>query len=180
MHRLETEKALQIKDEFLSNLSGELRAPLQKILHLSNVGALSGEEHPTENAARVRESALQLSEMIDNLLSFSTLVKNSKDDATSEQRADKSLKLSKFSRTARLRIIAVLTIALLFRLGINVDTSLGWGDTKMTREVETYERRLSDWMIEQMKAKIEQLKSAARIEELYSDALAAMKEYKGM
>ena len=34
--------------------------------------------------------------------------------------------------------------------------------------------------IDQMKAKIEQLKSAARIEELYSDALAAMKEYKGM
>ena len=149
MNRLETEKALQIKDEFLSNLSGELRAPLQKILHLSNVGALGGEEHPTENAARVRESALQLSEMIDNLLSFSTLVKSGKDDATSEQRADKSLKLSKFSRTARLRIIAVLTIALLLRLGINVDTSLGWGDTKMTREVETYERRLSDWMIEQ-------------------------------
>lgn len=33
--------------------------------------------------------------------------------------------------------------------------------------------------IEQMNAKIEQLQSAKRIEELYSDALAAMKEYRG-
>lgn len=33
--------------------------------------------------------------------------------------------------------------------------------------------------IEQMKAKIDQLKSAKKVEELYSEALAAMREYSG-
>ena len=146
-NRLQAQKALHVKEEFLKGLSKELNAPLQKILRLSNVGELGGDFNPAENAAQVRESALKLSEMLNNLFSFSNIV--SKDDKNLERRADKNLHLSKVSKTARQRIIAVLTIALIFRVGISVHTNLGWGDTKMNREVEVYEHRLSNWVVEQ-------------------------------
>lgn len=147
-NRLQAERALRAKEEFLSSLSTELRAPLQRILKLSNVGAL-GEDNPSENAARVRESAMQLSEMLDNLFSFSTIVNADDREKNLEQRAEENLHMSKVSRTARIRIIAVLTVALILRIGISIDTNLGWGDTKMAREVETYDNRLNTWLAEQ-------------------------------
>ena len=146
-NRLQAQKALHAKEEFLQGLSKELNTPLQKILKLSNIGALGSEENPAENAAQVREAALKLSEMINNLFSFSNIVNER--DKNLERRADKNLHLSKVSRTARRRIIVVLTVALIFRVGISIYTNMGWGDTKMNREVEVYEHRLSNWVIEQ-------------------------------
>ena len=49
-NRLQTEKALKVKEEFLSKLSMELREPLNRILKLSNIDALET-ENPAENAA---------------------------------------------------------------------------------------------------------------------------------
>ncbi|MBR0260482.1 MAG: response regulator [Selenomonadaceae bacterium] len=146
-NRLQAQKALQIKEEFLRGLSKELHAPLQKILKLSNVGILSGENAHAENSTQIRESALKLSDMLNNLLSFSNIV--TEQEKTLEIRAEKNLQLSKVSRTARQRIIVVLTVALIFRIGISIYTNIGWGDTKMTREVEIYEHRLSNWIVEQ-------------------------------
>ena len=145
-NRLQALKALRAKEEFLSNISKELHRPIQKILKLSNAAILGGDDNPAESAAKARECALQLSDMINNLLSFSTLVK---EDPDIDKKAEKNLHLSKVSRTARRRIIAVLTIALIFRVGISIHTNLGWGDTKMTRDVETYENRLTSWVVEQ-------------------------------
>ena len=145
-NRLQAIKALRAKEEFLSNLSKELRAPLNRILRFSAVGEFGGDTSPTESAARVRESALQLSDMLDNLFSFSNLVTEREQKSAG---IEKTEKLSDYSRKARRNIIFVLTIALFFRLGISIDTTMGWGDTKMNREVEIYEHRLSGWVIEQ-------------------------------
>ena len=146
-NRLQSEKALRAKEEFLSSLSNELRLPLQRIIKLSNVNMLSGES--SSNAANIREAALQLSEMLDNLFSFSTLTADKDDDKNFSKRADKGLQLSNVSRTARQQIIIVLTAALVLRLAISFDTNIGWGDTKMNREVEIYEHRLGNWIAEQ-------------------------------
>ena len=120
----------------------------QRILKLSNIGTLGSERKPAESAAQVREAALKLSEMINNLF-FSFLNIVNERDKNLEKRADKNLHLSKVSRTARQRIIVVLTVALIFRAGISIYTNTDRGDTKMTREVEIYEHRLSNWIIEQ-------------------------------
>ena len=141
-NRLHTQKALRVKEEFLSNLSNELRSPLRKILKVTDsddVGRFG------ENVGQVRESALQLSDMLDNLFSFSTLVTEKKTERNIEVNDD----LSQGSRTAVRRIIIVLTVALLVRLAVSVFTNVGWGDTKMNREVEVYEHILSNWVIEQ-------------------------------
>lgn len=141
-NRLQAHKALRAKEEFLSNLSKELRTPLRKILKVTDT--VDG-ERSNENVAQVRESALQLSEMMDNLFSFSTIVTEKK----AERRDSNSEHLSKGSRTAINRIIIVLTVALFVRLAVSVFTNVGWGDTKMNREVESYEHILSNWVVEQ-------------------------------
>ena len=146
-NRLDTAKALRANEKFLSRLSKDLRAPLQRILKFANADLLADGEHHNDNAARVRDSAMQMSDMLDNIFSYSTIVND--DDHRADKQVAKNLKVSEASRTARIRIIGVLTIALVLRLVISVDTNIGWGDTKMTREAELYEHRLSDWMIEQ-------------------------------
>ena len=135
-NRLQAQKALRAKEEFLSNLSTDLRAPLRRILKFTDTG---------ENAAQIRESALQLSDMLDNLFSFSTLVTEQK----TERKDTDNEHLSQGSRTAVQRIIFVLTVALLVRLVVSVFTNIGWGDTKMNREAELYEHILSNWVVEQ-------------------------------
>ena len=146
-NRLNAQKALHAKEEFLQGLSKELNTPLKNILKLSSMGASGNYESPTELSAKIREAALKLSEMINNLISFSTIVKGS--NAGLKKKSERNLRLSGLRKTPQLRVIVILTIAIFFNIGISVYTNMGWGDTKMNRSVETYEHCLSDWIVEQ-------------------------------
>ena len=141
---LQAENALKVKEEFLSRLSTELRTPLHNILNLSNEKNLS----PNETAAKVRESALKLSDMLDNLFSFSTIVSNDKKILDAKKIFHDS-ELSKVSRRARAGIIAVLTVAMILSLGICINTTINWGNTAMKGEVDAYEHQLSNWVEKQ-------------------------------
>ena len=139
------ENALRVKEEFLSRLSHELKAPLRNILDLSSTKTLESDTNPAECAAQVRESALKLSDMLDNLFSFSTIISNDKKNLSADKNfQDKEL--SKVSHYARIGIIAVLIAAMTLAFGICFSTTTSWGDTKMTREVDTYEHQLSNWI----------------------------------
>lgn len=135
------ENALRAKEEFLSRLSGELRDPLHNILNISNKGVLRMDDDPAECAAEVRESALKLSAMLDNLFSFSTIVASA-----SDEKILKDEEISKVSRYARQGIAAVLILAMLVAFGICLKTTISWGDTKMHREVDAYESQLAGWI----------------------------------
>ena len=135
---LQAEQALHVKEEFLSRLSKDLKDPLKNILQNSNVKT-------SESTAQVRESALQLSDMLDNLLSFSTIVESDKRKLEREKNFSQQ-SMATFSRNARLGIVAVLIAAMLVSLFICISTTFSWGDTKMNREVDIYENQLSDWV----------------------------------
>ncbi|MBR1858965.1 MAG: hypothetical protein IJ797_05675, partial [Selenomonadaceae bacterium] len=142
-NRLHAEQALRVKEEFLSNLSHELREPLQKILTLSNLNKMKTDVNHTENATQIRESAVQLSGMLDNLFTFSTLV------STENKNADKDnqdMKISQTSHHVRIGIISVLIVAMIFSLGVCINNIINWGDTKMNREADIYDYQLSNWI----------------------------------
>lgn len=141
---LRAENALRVKEEFLSRLSKELRDPLQNILKLSNIKTIESDANPAECAAQVRESALKLSDMIENLFSFSTIVSSQKIKNAEKNFEDKEL--SKVSRYARTGIVAVLVTGLFVAFIICVNTTISWGDTKMNREIDAYEHQLSNWV----------------------------------
>lgn len=145
---LRAENALRVKEEFLSRLSHELRNPLRRILDLSSTKTVESDADPAECAAQVRESALKLSDMLNNLFSFSTMVFSDQKKLKSEK-IFQDAELSKVSRYARTGIIAVLVCAMTLAFGICFSTTINWGDTKMHREVDTYEHQLSNWIEKQ-------------------------------
>ena len=144
---LRAENALKVKEEFLSRLSRELRDPLRNILDLSSTKTVESDANPVECAAQVRESALKLSDMLENLFSFSTIV--STDKKLSVEKFFRDEELAKVSRFARIGIITVLVVAMTLAFGICFTTTTNWGDTKMRREVDTYEHQLSNWIEKQ-------------------------------
>ena len=114
---LQAENALRIKKEFLSLLSPELKIPLQNILDLSSTQTIKNATNLEECAAQVRESALRLSEMLDNLLSFSSIISNSKKNLSDERNLQDE-ELSKVSRYARIGVISVLIVVMTLAFGI--------------------------------------------------------------
>ncbi|MBR6711801.1 MAG: response regulator [Selenomonadaceae bacterium] len=144
---LQAEKALRVKEEFLSRLSKELRDPLHKILDASSLDAIKSDAAPAEKATEVRESALKLSDMLDNLFSYSTIISTEK-KATSDKDFQEA-SLSKVSRYARKGIISVLVVAMIVAFGICLAATIRWGDTKMTREADIYEHQLYSWIEDQ-------------------------------
>ena len=141
---LRAENALKVKEEFLSRLSHELKAPLRSILDLSSTKTVESDADPAECAAQVRESALKLSDMLENLFSFSNIVSNDKRLFSDKHFQDKEL--SKVSRYARIGVILVLIVAMVLAFGICLTTTTSWGDTKMNREVDNYEHQLANWI----------------------------------
>lgn len=141
---LRAEKALQVKEEFLSRLSHDLKAPLRNILDLSSTKTVESDADPAECAAQVRESALKLSDMLENLFSFSNIV--TKDKNTIADKNFQDTELSNVSRYARIGVIAVLIVAMTLAFGICFTTTTNWGDTKLNREADNYEHQLSIWL----------------------------------
>ena len=147
-NRLKAEDALHIKEEFLSHLSRELHDPINRILKLSNADAIEHGDDPIENTAQIRESALQLLDMIDNLLSFSNITSAVK-KGTSEEKELQGVELSKASHFTRVGIIMVLIVAMTVSMGLCINTTINWGNTKMHLEVDTYEYQLNNWIAKQ-------------------------------
>ena len=145
---LQAENALKVKEEFLSRLSHELRVPLHRILEASSSEVIKSDASPADKAAEVRESALKLSDMLDNLFSFSTIVSSDKNKLTTEK-FFQDKELSKVSRYSRIGVVAVLIVAMLLAFGICLTTTISWGDTKMNREVDIYDHQLSNWIEDQ-------------------------------
>ena len=146
-NRLRSEKALRAKEEFLSNLSQELRDPLKKILTLSKSETAESTEDSAEMAAQVQESALRLSDMLDNLFSFSTLIDEESSNINSKHNG--KLEISRVSKLVRFGIIAVLIIAMSISMVLCINTTMDLGNTKINREADSYEFQLSNWIARQ-------------------------------
>ncbi len=143
-NRIKSEKALAVKEEFLSSLSGELREPLNRVLKRCDM-MISSHGGTAEDVAEIKESGIQLSEMFDNLFSLSSIVLKEK-DKNSEK---KQIELPKLSRFARNGIILILAVALVTSQIICINTTRGWGESKLVNECENYENQLSLWLTKQ-------------------------------
>ncbi|MBQ4405004.1 MAG: response regulator [Selenomonadaceae bacterium] len=141
---LQAENALRIKEEFLSRLSHELNDPLRKILDLSSTKTVNSDADPAECAAKVRESAIKLSDMLENLFSFSSMVSHEKKIDSDRKFQDNEL--SNVSKFARVGIVSVLVAAMSVAFVICLTTTVSWGDTKMNRQIDTYDNQLTNWV----------------------------------
>ncbi len=143
-NRIKAEKALEVKEEFLSGLSGELREPLNRVLKKCDI-MLSTHEGTPDDVTDIKESGIQLSEMFDNLFSFSSIVSKENEQQTQKKQID----LPRASKLARNGVVLVLVLALISAQIICINSTRGWGDSKMLNETENYENQLTQWITKQ-------------------------------
>ncbi|MDD7640872.1 MAG: cache domain-containing protein [bacterium] len=144
--RMRAEKALAVKEDFLSNLSGELRSPLKRILSSSNRKSLSLSTDLKDNMDRIQESALQLSGMLDNLFSYSGLAKRDDEPKKKMSKSDKTAAESYIGKRTRLQVTVVLILAMFLVLFFCDKMLIDLGKTRMSEEVSSYNSELIEWM----------------------------------
>lgn len=143
--RYNAENALRSREEFLSGLSDKFRIPLHNILELTAPGSMNNAEQKN-NAENIRTYAFQLSDMMDNLFSYSRIVSTNRVKKAKGRALHMSVKTQhKF----RLWIILVFIVTMLFTIFISSSLHLRWARTKMTEEANSYRYQISSWVLEQ-------------------------------
>ncbi len=143
--RYRAENALKAKEEFLSGLSGKFHNPLHKISEL-----VSSEPFKNENLRDISDSIhneiSQLSDMMDNLFSYSSIMTTNIEEKSSR----KSLHMTtKTQHKFRFWIVITFLITMLFTIFISSSLHLRWAKVKMTEEANKYSYQISSWVLEQ-------------------------------
>lgn len=136
------EGALAAKEKFLNDITGELREPLNRILSSSSRDKADTIENYDEEMSRIHAAGEKLSEMIGQILSYSSIVKTEKEESHNEKMG-LSLTMNKRFRTV---ILFVMVVVMLISLYSNISSTLRWGRELLQRETEKYEYQLSEWI----------------------------------
>ncbi|MGN0167354.1 MAG: cache domain-containing protein [Acetatifactor sp.] len=144
--RMRAEKALAVKEDFLSNLSSELKTPLNRILNSSNRKTLGMSTNLKDNIDGIQESALQLSNMLDNLFSYSGLARADEGQTKKASKSDRTEEESVIGKRIRWQVTAVLIIAMILVLFFCDRMIIDLGETRMSEEVSNYNAQLIEWM----------------------------------
>ncbi len=140
--RQKAEDALASKEAFLSGISGELKSPLKKILDISSHSGNRDMEDYEAGLAGIHEAGEKLSDMIGQILSYSSIVKKDKDEEHVEEHAIKGRMNTRF----RGLIVCVMILVMGLSLYSNVRATYGWGKAQLKSEVRAYEDQLSQWI----------------------------------
>lgn len=141
-NREKAEEALRARDEFLNGMSSNLKQPIASILNHSNP---ESETTSRESIAQVRESALKLSDMVDNLLSYSGIIITEKE----EKQKKRTGSMNGVNKRVRLAIIAVISVAMVISILLFSVSNLRLGNQQIREEANHYEDELSQWITEQ-------------------------------
>ena len=140
---LKTEEALRSREEFLSNITGELAEPLNRILERSGMDNAVRIEDVEEVMTSIHSSALSLSEMMGQIMSYKSIVASSKEQSADKAGREKTVGLDKKFRTI---ILVILLIVMILSLYTNISSSYQWGKARMENEAYRYEYQLSEWI----------------------------------
>ncbi len=146
--RFRAESALRAKEKFLAGLSDSFRAPLHNIVELTASETMNGEKLKPI-AESIRQETGQLSNMMDNLFSYSDIL-NSEDEAkkTENNAASKDFTI-KTQHKFRFIIIAVFFVTMVITILISGMLHLRWARVNMTEEANAYSHQVSSWVLEQ-------------------------------
>ena len=142
------EKALDNTEKFLSTLPEELNKPLNEIISACDRTLRQDDESPEESLRVIRESGKHLREMMNNLFSYSSILRDKGEEASRKAGTDKRDR-SVSSKYIRNGIIGILVAALLTGLILCLGTATKWGTARISREADKYNAELTQWMQQQ-------------------------------
>ena len=134
--------ALDDREKFFNNISGELKNPVNRIMVESNPENMENSIDVKENMKAIRESAMKLSGLVDNMLTYSGI-----------QNIDKKVEKKKTGHARRQSMgnLGIFVISLLV-LSIFIVGLFAWqmmdrqANSEMERNVETSSAELTNWM----------------------------------
>ncbi len=137
------EISLSSTEGFIESLGDDLRDPLNDILRISDMYSDSDE---TREAIRsIRESGNRLREKLDNLFSYSRLLKY---DDTRDIAASTKEQGARFESSRRMRngVCVILIGALVTGLVMCMVVTTRWGESRIGREADSYNEEIAVWM----------------------------------
>ncbi|MBO4416262.1 MAG: response regulator [Lachnospiraceae bacterium] len=139
------EQAFETKEEFISEITGELSEPLNRILELSGKDMIAQSDNYEAEFAKIHSSGEQLSEMIGQMMSYSSIVKTEK----KKEKNDAGMVRGGVSRRFRSIIVIFMVLVMLVSLYSNVSATYRWGRIQMRSDMESFEYPLSKWIDKQ-------------------------------
>ncbi len=138
--KLAAESALSAKNDFLKEMSYELKRPLSSIVSRADILSDSGGV-ASSAGAEIGDYAKDLGQMLDNFISISAL-----NNLKAKEKTDKD-DIKIVDHKGRIALVTViLFITSVVAVGLNTNTQLQWGETKMQKETESYLYQVQDWV----------------------------------
>ena len=138
--RKKTEEALRSKEEFLSKLTIDLKNPLSRILEASKAPDAVYDDETSGLFNHIHESAMQLSDMIGQMLSYSSIIRSE------ESRKNRAFKGNAMNKRFRTIIVLFMIIVMVISLYTNIYVTWKWGSMRMQNTAKTYEFMLQEWI----------------------------------
>ncbi len=153
------ENTLATTEKFIASLSEDLRNPLNEIMRISDTYSRQGGSEEAFKGISIAGNRLK--EKMDNLFSYSNILKSDAADAE-EIRKKKKRKASASARFIRSEITLILIVVLLVGMSLCVGTTARWGSARIQNEADRYDNEVTLWM--------QQKQSILR---MFSDVIAA-------
>ena len=140
-----SQEELNAAKSYFSDISSELREPLDRIISGSSVDNIRNSPDYEQEFVSIREAGARLSETVTKLQSYSGLIERSKDE---EKKHGKKHKLQDVALSRRFRaiILSLLTIVTVICVYINYTTTISYGSGQMQRNAASYDYQLSEWI----------------------------------
>ncbi len=139
------ENALASKEAFLQNITAELNEPLKRILEGSGSEIKSADDDLKERMTSIHTAGERLSETIGQIVSYSSIVRSEKHDNASGKKSGVKGMNERFMRV----IISLMLIIMFVTFYINITVIYKWGNVMMQKEADSYQSRLSEWVVTQ-------------------------------
>ncbi len=139
------EKTLASTESFIAELSGNVKVPLQEIIGISEGTVKQEISDPKIAMSEILDAARVLRERLDNLFSYSDILKEKMKDADRAEN-EKRKKLSVSSRYIRNGITGILIAASLIGLSLCLVMTSNWGSERISKEAAKYDSEVTLWM----------------------------------
>ena len=141
------EESLAKTESFISGFSEDFMSPVNNIVKTSEIMLRDEETDPANSLRDIRESGIRLKEMMNDLFSYSGILKSEAEAKNSKNKTTEN-KGSFSSRYIRNGIIGILAFTLIAGLVLCLVTSKRWGDTRISKEADKYNSEVTQWMLQ--------------------------------
>ena len=144
-NEIKAQEALESKEKFLKAVTGDLKSPLNQILNNSNPKAFDEDINYEARFEAIQDATKQLSESIQQIISYSNYVKEEKEKDTKQS----VKKYTRVSSRFRNLILGLMALTMLISvMSISWMTSR-WCKARMREMVGQYNNKVSEWVLTQ-------------------------------